>query len=120
MENEKKSASVFQQTITFFIVMGPVLLIAALLWSHSSFQKRVVGVMKYSAAQELGLLAKSEQSPFTPQKVWFAGGKDGSYEFRSAWPVIGSVPFDFFGGGETDKNLPVECDRLGENACQRL
>ena len=117
---EEKSTSVVQQTITFFIVMMPVLLIAALLWSHLSFQKRVVGVMNYGAAQEIGLLAKSEPSPFNPKRVWFAAGKDGSYEFRSAWPVIGSLPFDIFGSGETNKDLPVECDRLGENACQRL
>lgn len=118
--NQKESASVFQQLFTFLLVMLPVLIVAALFGSHISFQKRVVAVMKHAAAQELGLLPQAEPSPFDPGRIWIAKSKDGQFEFRSAWPLIGSVPFELFGSGTTETDLLVACERLGDSACRRL
>lgn len=118
---EKKPATAFQQTITFLLVMAPFLIVAALFGSHVAFQKRIVGVMQYSAAQDLGLLPRSAgPSPFDPRRVWIAKNAEGKFEFRSAWPLIGSVPFDFFGSGTTNVDLLAACDRLGDSGCRRI
>ena len=118
---QRKSATTFQQIVTFLLVMAPFLIIAALFGSHVAFQKRIVGVMQYSAAQDIGLLPRSAgPSPFGPRRVWIAKNAEGGFEFRSAWPLIGSVPFDFFGSGTTDVDLLSACDRLGDGVCRRI
>lgn len=119
--NEKlKRSSMMSQIVTFLIVMIPLLGTAALFGSHISFQKRIVGVMQTNAAQELGLFPKEELSAFSPRRVWFATREDGRYEFRSAWPLVGSVPFDMFGSGTTDQDLLSACDRVGKQSCRRI
>lgn len=122
MEETKKPATAFQQVVTFLLVMLPILTVAMLFGSHVVFQKRIVAVMQYSAAQDLGLIPRhgAEPSPFEPRRVWIAKANDGQFEYRSAWPLIGSVPFDFFGSGTTGIDLLAACNRLGVSACRRV
>lgn len=104
-----------------FFMVAIFLTVMALMGSHLSFSTRVSGVLTATAAHELGLLDESDAvDAVGPTRVWFAKAENEQFEFRSAWPIIGSVPFDFFGSGKTSKDLFAECDRLGEKACKRI
>lgn len=108
----KKEFAIFGVAILGMIV------IVTLFVSHVNFQREAIGVMSVSAAQSIGLLPKQEGSnPFGPKRIWFAKHKDGEFEYRAVWPVIGSVPFDIFGSGITTRDLVIECKQLGQHAC---
>ena len=110
------------KTFKTFLTLSPMLVIVLVLMlfvSHVNFQKHVSGWMTTSSAHKLGLVQDEGNTPFSPKRVWFAKEVDG-YEFRSAYPFIGSVPFDFFGSGKTTKDLLIECDRLGQQACVKI
>jgi|APLak6261664116_1056043.scaffolds.fasta_scaffold45113_2 hypothetical protein len=84
--------------------------------SHVTFQRNAVGVMKYSAATNLGVVS----GDLPVERVWFAKQPDGKYEFRAAWPFFGSLPFTFFGFGygTTDRDLLQDCIELGSDNCR--
>lgn len=121
MEQPKKSPTTIMLAINFLIVFVPILIIAMLWGSHINFQRQVVAEMSASSAQKIGLVHKNETpSPFGATRVWIATSKDGGFEYRSAYPIIGSVPFDFFGSGKTNQDLLAACDKLGKLACVRI
>jgi len=101
------------KTLTPMLV---VIILLLLFVSHVNFQMHATGWMTTSFAHKLGLVQDDGNSPFSPKRVWFAKNND-VYEFRSAYPIIGSVPFDFFGSGHTNKDLLTECEKVSEESC---
>lgn len=102
-------------------IASPVILVLCLCFWNLSFQQRIVGVMKYSTAQKIGLLSRSAgPSAYSPKIVWFARSKDGRFEYRSAWPLVGALPLPGFGNGTTRRDLLDVCDRLGDAYCLKV
>lgn len=118
MEFKQKKNSVPAKITKFVMAFAMIFVVFFIPYSHISFQKRVVAVMDPAAAENLSLLSPgSASSPWGPRRVWIAKSRGGYFEYRSAYPIIGQVPFDPFGSGVTAVNLLAECQRLGETAC---
>lgn len=107
--------------VTILVLSVPVLCLVIFICWHLGFQHRVVGVMKFSTAQKIGLLSNNTgRGAFPPKIVWLARTKDGRFEYRTAWPIIGSMTFPAIGNGTTGRDLLDICDRLGEVYCLRV
>ena len=99
----------FYKEITILpVVLATSAVIAMLFGSHIAFHRNVEGVLTAKAAADLGLI-EAAQGPFGAQRVWFAPDSGGGYIFRSAYPLFGSMPFDFFGNGSTALDLKAKC-----------
>lgn len=105
-----------------FLIFLPVAInlvfLIFIFYSHFAFQHNAIGVMKYSAASNLGVVS----GDLSVERVWFAKQPDGKYEFRAAWPSFDSLPFTFFGFGygygTTDRDLLQDCIELGSDNCR--
>lgn len=96
--------------------------IGFVLWmafTHFSFKQRLVAVMPYEAAMSTGFMQdQGESGAFAPPRVWIAKLADGRYEYRVARPILGVLPFDFLGHGESSKDLMAICKNLqATNRC---